>query len=119
MSDPTIHQAAADGYKQGADTYVRGRPDYPAGVTAWLCETLGLGPGQTVLEVGAGTGKFTTRLLQTGARVIVVEPVQAMLDKLSGSYPEVETHQGTAQAMPVSMWWCARRLFTGLPPLPR
>lgn len=102
MSNSTIHQAAADGYKQGADTYVRGRPDYPAGVTAWLCETLGLGPGQTVLEVGAGTGKFTTRLLQTGARVIVVEPVQAMLDKLSGSYPEVETHQGTAQAIPLA-----------------
>ena len=101
MSNSTIHHAAADGYKQGADTYVRGRPDYPAGVTAWLSETLGLGPGQTVLEVGAGTGKFTTRLLQTGARVIVVEPVQAMLDKLAGNYPEVETHQGTAQAIPL------------------
>ena len=102
MSNSTIHHAAADGYKQGADTYVRGRPDYPAGVTAWLSETLGLGPGQTVLEVGAGTGKFTTRLIQTGARVIVVEPVQAMLDKLSGNYPEVETHLGTAQAIPLA-----------------
>ena len=102
MSEPTIHHAAADGYKQGADTYVRGRPDYPAAVAAWLSQTLGLNPGQTVLEVGAGTGKFTARLLQTGARVIVVEPVPAMLEKLSGTYPDVETHQGTAQAIPLA-----------------
>lgn len=102
MSDSTLHHAAAEGYAQGADTYVRGRPDYPPQVSAWLAGTLGLQPGQTVLEVGAGTGKFTPRLLQTGARVIVLEPVQAMLAKLSKAYPEVEAHQGTVQAIPLA-----------------
>jgi len=102
MSDSTLHHAAAEGYAQGADTYVRGRPDYPPQVSAWLTDTLGLQPGQTVLEVGAGTGKFTPRLLQTGARVIVLEPVQAMLAKLSKAHPEVEAHQGTVQAIPLA-----------------
>ena len=102
MSDSTLHHAAAEGYAQGADTYVRGRPDYPPQVSAWLADTLGLQPGQTVLEVGAGTGKFTPRLLQTGARVIVLEPVQAMLAKLSKAHPEVEAHQGTVQAIPLA-----------------
>lgn len=102
MSDAKIHHSAAEGYAQGADTYVRGRPDYPPQVGTWLSDTLGLKPGLTVLELGAGTGKFTPRLLQTGARVIVVEPVQAMLDKLSTAYPEVEAHQGTAQAIPLA-----------------
>lgn len=37
-----IHPAAADGYKTGADTYVRGRPDYQPQVADWLTVTLGL-----------------------------------------------------------------------------
>ena len=101
MSHSKIHHSAAEGYAQGADTYVRGRPDYPPQVSTWLAETLGLESAKTVLELGAGTGKFTPRLLQTGARVIVVEPVQAMLDKLSSALAQVETHQGTAQAIPL------------------
>lgn len=101
MNEPTVHKAAADGYTRGADIYVRGRPDYPPAVTQWLSDTLALAPGKTVLEVGAGTGKFTPRLINTGARVIVVEPVQAMLDKLTAACPGVEAHQGTAQAIPL------------------
>ena len=101
MNEPSVHKAAADGYTRGADIYVRGRPDYPPQVTQWLADTLALAPGKTVLELGAGTGKFTPRLIQTGARVIVVEPVQAMLDKLTATYPGVEAHQGTAQAIPL------------------
>jgi hypothetical protein len=54
-----IHPAAADGYKTGADTYVRGRPDYPPQVADWLTGTLGLDDDKTVIDLGAGTGKFT------------------------------------------------------------
>ncbi|MEX5609900.1 hypothetical protein ABFV58_17845, partial [Pseudomonas protegens] len=46
MNDQAIHHAAADGYQQAADTYVRGRPDYPPALEPWLRETLGLGLGR-------------------------------------------------------------------------
>lgn len=96
-----IHHAAADGYASGADTYVKGRPDYPPAVSAWLRDALGLRPGKTVLDLGAGTGKFTPRLVDTGATVIAVEPVPAMLAKLSAALPQVRALAGTATAIPL------------------
>jgi SAM-dependent methyltransferase len=96
-----VHHSAAAGYKTGADTYVRGRPDYPPAVADWLTGTLGLNADSTVIDLGAGTGKFTGRLLVTGAQVIAVEPVPQMLEKLSLAYPEVLAVSGTAMDLPL------------------
>jgi SAM-dependent methyltransferase len=105
MKNPTseIHHAASDGYSNTAtaDNYARGRPDYPAEVADWLREQLGLQPGKTVVDLGAGTGKFTPRLVATGAKVIAVEPVAQMLGKLSAALPQVEALAGTAHAIPL------------------
>lgn len=104
MTDAThdIHHAAAEGFAAKADHYVRGRPDYPDAITGWLQQRLGLSAGQTVVDLGAGTGKFTGYLLKTGARVIAIEPVQQMRRKLTDAFPNVEAHAGTAEAMPLA-----------------
>ncbi|OLF53604.1 class I SAM-dependent methyltransferase [Pseudomonas chlororaphis] len=104
MKDPhtPIHHAAADGYKDAADTYVRGRPDYPPALDQWLRDSLGLRAGQVVVDLGAGTGKFTGRLLATGARVIAVEPVAQMLARLAASHPQAEALSGNATAIPLA-----------------
>ncbi|MCE1237691.1 MAG: methyltransferase domain-containing protein [Hyphomicrobiales bacterium] len=96
-----IHSAAASGFSAAAATYAAGRPDYPAALDGWLVETLGLSPGKVAVDLGAGTGKFTPRLLSTGARVIAVEPVAAMRAELAARFAEVEALEGTAQAMPL------------------
>ncbi len=96
-----IHHSASDGFSAKADQYVRGRPDYPADIVPWLRQRLGLGAGKIVVDLGAGTGKFTTYLLQTGARVIAIEPVRQMRDKLTTAFPDVEAHEGTAEAIPL------------------
>ncbi len=98
---PTIHRAAADGFTANASGYVRGRPDYPEAIVGWLRDALGLGPGRTVVDLGAGTGKFTVRLVETGADVIAVEPVDAMRERLVGDFPAVEARAGTAEALPL------------------
>lgn len=96
-----VHHSAAAGYKTAAETYVKGRPDYPPQVSQWLSETLGLDRYQTVIDLGAGTGKFTGRLVATGAQVIAVEPVAQMLEKLSEDWPQVLAVSGTATDLPL------------------
>lgn len=101
MNEQAIHHAAADGYQQAADTYVRGRPDYPSALDPWLRETLGLEPGRVVVDLGAGTGKFTGRLLATGAQVIAVEPVAEMRARLAAALPLAQALDGSAEVIPL------------------
>lgn len=53
-----------------AEDYERGRPGWPA-------EAVEL-PGQTVLEIAAGTGKLTRLLVERFPSVVAVEPADAM-----------------------------------------
>jgi phospholipid N-methyltransferase len=85
-----IHHVAAEGFALGAASYVAGRPDYPAEIEDWLARDLGLTSGKTALDLAAGTGKFSPRLLATGARVIAVEPVREMLDQLIHQFPQID-----------------------------
>ena len=101
MSDPdSVHAAAAAGFAAGAATYAAGRPEYPAEVEGWLSEDLRLGPGRAVLDLGAGTGKFLSRLRSVGARLYAVEPVPAMLQRLIADNPDVAAKAGTAERIP-------------------
>ncbi len=96
-----LHPAAAGGFSVSADVYVRGRPDYPPALDMWLREHIGIGPGRTVVDLGAGTGKFTGHLRHLGADVIAVEPVAEMRAQLSRLYPDVDARAGAAEAIPV------------------
>lgn len=93
----TVHQAAGVGYQRGAGAYERSRPSYPMRVLAELAEVLGLERGRTVVDLGAGTGKFTRLLALTGARVVAVEPVAAMRRQLAELLPGVHATDGTAE----------------------
>lgn len=97
----SVHHAARDGFQVAADTYARGRPDYPDALRGWLDKALALDATRTVLDLGAGTGKFTRLLRDTGARVIAVEPVAAMREALQHRLPGVSTLDGTAQTLPL------------------
>src|SRR5580698_8955127 len=100
-STTKIHPVAAEGFTAGAVNYVQGRPEYPPEIEEWLIHDLGLSTGKTALDLGAGTGKFSPRLLATGATVVAVEPVPAMLDQLIRQYPAIDARSGFAQHIPL------------------
>jgi SAM-dependent methyltransferase len=80
-----------------ADDYERGRPGWPeAAITV-----VGVPPDATVLDLGAGTGKLTRQLVQRFQRVVTVEPADAMRRVLEAVCPDVESHAGTADAIPL------------------
>src|SRR5204863_4913380 len=78
----------------------RGRPSYPPAAVDHVVATLGITPGRRVLDIGAGTGKFTELLLPTGAAIVAVEPVAEMRAKVA-ALPGVEVHDGTGEALPL------------------
>jgi SAM-dependent methyltransferase len=92
----SIDPVAAAGFASAAEVYERARPSYPADAVAWLVERTGLGPGKTVLDVGAGTGKLTRLLVSSGARVVAVEPIPEMRALIDGA----EAVDGTAEELP-------------------
>lgn len=96
-----VDRRAEAGFGRAAAEYERGRPGYPPDAIAWLGERLALGPGRTVGDLGAGTGKLSRLLGETGARVVAVEPVEKMR-RLLGAIPGVEVLAGEAEAIPLA-----------------
>jgi len=97
-----MHPVAAEGFRRAANAYQRGRPAYPAEAVAWLVEALRIGPGTAVVDVSAGTGKFTAQLVPTGATIIAVEPVDTMRATLIADLPTVTALPGTAEGLPLA-----------------
>ena len=102
VNQPTVHSLAVSGFGRAADTYERTRPGYAPEAIRWLAEHCGLGAGRTVVDVGAGTGKLTRLLVETGARVTAVEPVAAMREKLASAVPGAELLDGVAENLPLT-----------------
>jgi SAM-dependent methyltransferase len=98
----SIHEQAELGFARAAEAYERGRPEYPPAAIRWLREQLELGPGRTVLDVGAGTGKLTRALVGTEARLIALEPVAEMRAVLERQLPEVQVLPGRAEEIPLA-----------------
>lgn len=97
-----VHPIAAEGYGQGAQVYARGRPVFPPQALDWMKDELLLGPGRLALDLGAGTGKFTKLLARTGAEVVAIEPVAAMLALLAADQPAVKTLRAAAEHLPLA-----------------
>ncbi len=96
-----VHDTARRGFASAAEAYERSRPGYPPEAIAWLADAAGIGPGSTVVDLAAGTGKPTRALVATGARLVAIEPVAPMRDLLAGLVPEATVLDGTAEAIPL------------------
>ncbi len=95
MGDHHAQRAASFG--AAAAEYERGRPTYPPQAIDWL-----LSPSaRRVLDLGAGTGKLTGRLVERGLDVVAVEPSAGMREQLARTLPGVTLLDGTAETIPL------------------
>jgi SAM-dependent methyltransferase len=65
-----------------AAAYAAARPGYPERLYDLLRERCGLGPSSRVLEIGAGAGQATARLVELAGSVVAIEPSDALADHL-------------------------------------
>ena len=90
-------QRHANSFGQAADLYDTARPSYPPDAVDWMLQS----NPRDVLDLGAGTGKFT-RLIADRAHVTAVDPDAQMLAKISAvENPGVTTLVGTGEHIPV------------------
>ena len=91
----------ASSFGPAAADYERGRPGYPAEAIDLLTTELGLGPGSSVVDLAAGTGKLTAALVERFERVRAIEPLAEMLAVLRERVPRAEAIEGSAETMPI------------------
>ncbi|TMK82438.1 MAG: class I SAM-dependent methyltransferase [Actinobacteria bacterium] len=65
----------------------------------WMIDSLGIRPSSRVLDLAAGTGKFT-RLLH--GRVVAIEPIEGMRRQFVSAVPGVPVIAGVAEAIPLA-----------------
>jgi SAM-dependent methyltransferase len=95
--DAESRRQRAASFGSVAAGYAAHRPDYPADAVAFL---VGDRPCR-VLDLGAGTGLLTGVLLAAGHQVVAVDPAEPMLAELRARYPQVPTHVGDAEGVPL------------------
>jgi len=87
-----------------AADYIASRPDYPDALFDALHLHCGLVPGETIVDIGAGTGPLTAGFLARGHRVIAIEPNTAMrsaCDKSLERFVGYQSLSGTAESLPL------------------
>jgi SAM-dependent methyltransferase len=95
-----VHPTAARGFDSTADLYERARPGYPADAIDFVVESMSLLDAKLVVDLGAGTGKFTRELVARGIPTVGVEPVAGMRATFEQQLPGVEVLDASAESLP-------------------
>lgn len=118
VTAPVSLAKVADSFSRSATTY-----DAHAGVQQRVAghalQSVTCKPGQTVLDVGCGTGMHTGALAARGAKAHGLDVADGMIALAARRYPEVPFQVGEAEAMPfrsatfdwlfssMALQWCA------------
>ncbi|MCI4334126.1 MAG: class I SAM-dependent methyltransferase [Thermoplasmata archaeon] len=95
-----VAAVAAQGFTSAVGAYDRSRPGYSDAVVQRLFGELGLSRSSRILELAAGTGKFTRALVAAGVRPIAVEPLRRFSAPLRASFPGVPLVAALAESLP-------------------
>jgi len=84
-----------------ATDYDELRPTYAPEAICWVADRARLESGSLVVDLAAGTGQLSRRLVRLGVRVVAVEPAANMRAVLAANLPDVTAVPGAAEAIPL------------------
>ncbi|MEW6056655.1 MAG: class I SAM-dependent methyltransferase [Bdellovibrionota bacterium] len=87
-------------FDQLATAYGSARPEYPERTASFLLEKLKVAQSVKVLDLAAGTGKFTRHVLRYTSNATAADLSPKMLEQLSQRFPSTEVVQASAEEMP-------------------
>lgn len=96
-SDTAKTAARATSFGAAAEDYDR----YRLGMPQEVADTFLPGAMAAVLDLGAGTGAMTRRLVGRAEKVYAVDPDPRMTALLARTCPDVEVHEGTGESIPL------------------
>lgn len=92
-----MRQRRGGSFDKAVDLYERARPSYPEEAARWLVRN----GARQVLDLAAGSGKFTRVLDRLGYEVTAVEPLDGMWAVLAERSPGVRVLAGRAEEIPL------------------
>ncbi|MDH6180358.1 membrane protease YdiL (CAAX protease family)/SAM-dependent methyltransferase [Microbacteriaceae bacterium SG_E_30_P1] len=92
MSNPE-----ATSFGAAVDVYDAARPEYPREALEWVVPR----SAREVVDLGAGTGKFTRLIVESGRTTVAVDPDPVMLERLHTLLPTVDARPGTFEQIPL------------------
>lgn len=96
------HKTAVSSFNANHSSYDKLRPTYQEPIVLALLKDLELTKESRILELAAGTGKFTRKLVESGFdNIEVVEPSKGMLETFAKSFPGIKTHLGSSYEIPL------------------
>ncbi len=98
--ESNIHPVAIGGFSRSAELYDKIRSEYPPQLAKRLFQHLGVQKNSRVLELAAGTGKWTERLLEVCDDVTVAEPLVSMREGLKKRFPRLNVSDSVAERLP-------------------
>ncbi len=87
-------------FSSRVDNYVKYRPGYPLAILDFLRTECGLTPDSVIADIGSGTGLLARLFLDSGNRVLGVEPNREMREageRLLAHYPNFTSIAATAE----------------------
>jgi SAM-dependent methyltransferase len=89
-------------FGKAVSDYDKGRPGYPDAAIDWILgETASPDGSPDVVDIGAGTGKFTRSLAARPVSLRAVEPDVEMLARLRQNIPSATALAGSAESIPL------------------
>lgn len=103
MSAPP-NAVSQSSYDQNHELYDKFRPGYPKEAVIASIQVSQVQPTSTVIDMAAGTGKFTEELLKYlpgKVKLIGVEPSKGMVESFHKNFPAIEICQASSTNVPI------------------